>query len=86
MKNKIQQAAIDENQYIPIMHKILRKDVYKMPTLELLLKESEAKGILKGKIEICYVMFKMTATEIAKVLNLSESEVIQILKDLNHLP
>ena len=65
-----------------------------MPTLELLLKESEAKGeakgeikgILKGKIEICYVVFKMTITEIAKILSMPESEVVQILKDLNHLP
>ena len=86
MKNEIRKSVIDENQYISIMHKILRKDVYKMPTLELLLKESEIKGILKGKIEICYVMFKMTTTEISKILNVPESEVVQILKELNHLP
>jgi len=89
MSNVIQQTPIDNKQYTPYLDEILRKDVFKMTTGQMIRLEGEqageAKGIFKGKIELYYTELKLQPHEIAKKLKITEPEVNRILVELNLL-
>jgi hypothetical protein len=86
MKDVVRQAPIDDKQYTPYLDEILKGDVFKMTTGQLLVLEGRQEGILegilKGKIQVYYTELKLQPHEIAKKLDMPEDEVNRILEEL----
>jgi len=87
MNDVIREVAMKENEYYTDdLHEILQRDEFKMTTGQLIrrnaLLEGRIEGRIKGMIEVYYTKMKLQPHEIAKELNIDESEVNRILEDL----
>jgi len=80
---KAKEVPVKEKEdYTNYLDEILDRDEFKMNTGQLIRHKALLEGRIKGMIEVYYTKMKLQPHEIAKELNIDESEVNRILKDL----